>query len=428
MTRTSEDDFLSIDGLEYRDIAANLAAGHGFATSSFRWYEPHGEATAGPFPDLHRPPLLPLIGAVLCFLPGNWIGWAKGAATLIGVAMVAAIWLLGTSLLGRKAGWIAAGVFAVYPYAIHYSARWSTENLYALCLLLGLFFLCRLRKSDRATTLTTKEISLERETAGTTNHAAASGLFFGLASLARPNGLLLALGFWIYLTRRAKKGIRLRAAGAFLVTTLAVLTPWAARNYLVTGFPTPATSFAPLNAWLGMNDRIYSMYREGERPSFANELDSLYQEDLKTHISEMERRAILDQQAVNRYWLDRVGEYVAGHPGRAAFIVGSRILHFFRLWPNRATVPRSVFWASLLSVTPLMLLGLGALFTHREARDPLLLLPAALGLLGSLPFIFHLRFRYPIFDPYLVILASLMLSDLAGRVFSRGKIRTPRSA
>src|SRR5688572_18923876 len=80
----SDDALLSIDGREYREISVHLAAGQGFSIASPRWFEAVAPDAPSPRPDLYRPPLLPICGALLVWLPGAWEIHARWAAALFG--------------------------------------------------------------------------------------------------------------------------------------------------------------------------------------------------------------------------------------------------------------------------------------------------------------------------------------------------------
>jgi 4-amino-4-deoxy-L-arabinose transferase-like glycosyltransferase len=384
---TSEAAFLEIDGGEYQDIARNLATGHGFSVSNYRWFEPRPAGAPEAHPDLYRPPLLPFLGAGLFLLPGAWLLWAKITALAIGWAGVLVVYLLARELLGRGSALLAAAIFSVYPFAIFYSSRWSTESLLLLTTLAGLFFLARARSGGRVL------------------HLVLSGACLGLAGLARPQGLLMFLTAAILVvTWRSTR--RAAAILAFVTGGVLVLAPWAVRNYHETGVANPATSFAAYNAWLGMNPRAHEMALAGESPRFKEALDTLYRVDSKRHVRALEERGITNPAGANRYWLDLTTRFAREHPEQATRILGHRTLHYFRPWPNRATTSPRVFWVALFSAGPLLILGAAAILTRPETRNAVLLVPAGVSLLGSLPFIFHLRFRFPVFDPCMVIIAS----------------------
>jgi 4-amino-4-deoxy-L-arabinose transferase-like glycosyltransferase len=383
----SDEAFLDIDGRDYRELAVNLAAGRGYSVSYYRWFEPVPAAPEPLHPDLYRPPLLPLLGAGLCRLPGDWFVWARLVAVLTGCALVLALYALAKSLFGRAIALTVALALALYPYAIYYSARWITESLFGLCVATALALLAAAAPAWRPRTLLL------------------AGIALGLASLARPTGLLFIAGLVPLGVARAPRAARLRTLALLLAGSVIVLTPWTLRNHAVTGRANPGTFFGAYNAWLGMNPRMYEMYRAGDSPRFAHLMDELYRVDLSDRVHELERRGIYEIGAIEDYWRRQTLDFVRREPAEALYILGQRALHFWRPWPNRATVSASRFWVSTLVLVPVMVTAAFAAVRCRRARSPWLLAPLLITFAASLPFVFHLRFRFPTGDPYLIVIA-----------------------
>ena len=129
--------------------------------------------------------------------------------------------------------------------------------------------------------------------------------------------------------------------------------------------------------------------------------------------------------AEGRYWSDAARTWVHTHPGPAAEILARRTLHYFRMTPDTSVMSRSARVAAL-SLWPVHLLALLALWRHRRRLPWLLLAPPMVGLLASLPFVFSLRFRFPFLDPYAVLFAAAAASVISLRVPPcplRGRIR-----
>ena len=404
-----EDTFLQIDGGDYRDIARNLAHGDGFSISYYRWFEAVPDPPEPIHADLYRPPLVPLLGSLLFHLPGDWMVWARCSCVLLGVLLVGLLYLVGTKLFDRATGILAASVFALYPYAIYYSSHWSTETPFALAILLGVLFLSWFLTNRRLLWVFL------------------AGAVTGLACLARPTGLALfgAFGLWLASGRRVPR--RGAALLLFSLGCLVIVTPWAARNYSVTRIVNPLTFFGPYNVWLGMNERMCEMYRAGESSQFAQSMDALDRRDLRDRIQFLEQEQVFEIRETNRFWLGEAWRFAQENPGKASRILLGRFLHFWRVHPNRATVSRTIFWLSVLSVGPLMILALLALIRTRESRNPLVLIPVLAGLLAGLPFVFHLRFRFPVFDPYLILLAAWGVRHLwiSSQQEKKGEARIP---
>ena len=81
-------DFYHNDGVEYRDIAEQISKGNGFSVTFYRWYEAVPDVKEPLRIDYSRPPLLPLLGAALYFLPCDWDTAARATVVLLSAACI----------------------------------------------------------------------------------------------------------------------------------------------------------------------------------------------------------------------------------------------------------------------------------------------------------------------------------------------------
>lgn len=123
-------------------------------------------------------PFHPLYSALVAAAHGPIADWETAAvfvSVLCGSLAVAALYFFVRELHGRAAAWIAALVLAVHPGAIEYTGDIQSEGTYLLCFLVSALLLWRALR-DRRPTL-----------------GLLGGLAAGLAYLARPEGLGIAL-------------------------------------------------------------------------------------------------------------------------------------------------------------------------------------------------------------------------------------------
>ncbi len=127
--------------------------------------------------DVHLPPFLPLVSAALLKL-GLAPAWATAAIHIVtGALLCIPIFLLGRAIYGRRTGFIAAGLVAVYPALAAWPYLWSTmtESPFLLFVFSGVWAVYRAvyGQQERRRTL----------------WYAAVGVWFGLSYLVRPEGL-----------------------------------------------------------------------------------------------------------------------------------------------------------------------------------------------------------------------------------------------
>jgi hypothetical protein len=395
--------FYAIDGHEYREIAEHLARGQGFSITSPRWFEPEPRWGAMTRAELFRPPLLPLYAAGLFALPGSFDLWARGFAALLGALGIPLVHALARRLFDARIAALAAVAWSFYPPACLYAARFSTEGLATL--LLGVAALLALpREAPRA------------------RHYLVLGAYAGLAILARAN---LAAPLGVLLLWCAWRDGR-RAAVPLLIALVAVLAPWSVRNARHTGVATPLPAFAGYNAWLGMNEPMRAMYAAPFGAEFRSAMQQLYAVEAPARVRELRRRRIFEAREAEGYWWNAAMRYASESPGAALSILGARALHFVSPVPIPATASVAELALALATTGCAMLLALVALLRDPRAREPVLAALFLGGLLGALPFVFHLRLRFPIVEPLLVVLAARGL--VAVLPLSRKRCQAPLSA
>jgi 4-amino-4-deoxy-L-arabinose transferase-like glycosyltransferase len=149
-------DDLQRDPDGYLDVAHGLVAGDGFVNSTTNQ------------PTAARPPLYPVLLSIVVRLGGG--PTSLGVLQLVlGVATVWLVYLLGKQLGTSRMGLVAAGVVAVYPLLLKYTAAVMTETLFVFltaCLLLSIAR-CAESPKDR-------------------RRQAFVGTMFGLTALCRP--------------------------------------------------------------------------------------------------------------------------------------------------------------------------------------------------------------------------------------------------
>ncbi|MBV8856089.1 MAG: glycosyltransferase family 39 protein [Acidobacteria bacterium] len=416
----------SWDGdVRYRNIAANLLAGHGY---SFDTAPPYG-------PTIASSPAYPFFTAAVYAVAGtrtDAVRVAQAALDVLTCLLLAyvAFRLAPPGLRGRA----AFAALAVYGFLSWFTLIWTA------CLLtetLTLFF----------TTLTLALCArgLER---GRWGEWACAGLACGLAILARPDSVLLAAAVLIFLTARLLRR-RSRAAAAavagFCLATALTLAPWTLRNYLVFGIFEPLASeygcvaecFFPtgylqwVRTWL--KDETHFDYAfEPAWPTGATAFDAAGL-PREAYDSEEERRRVIE--LIGRYnrdgritpELDADFRSLARERVRAAplrFFVGLPSYRLASMWLTGFSTHRPTPYVMLLrvfSVLPLHLCALAAFALWLRGR-PLMWLLLLVVLARSAFFGFHYapETRY-IVEAYPAALAACAVTAAAawGRLGAR---------
>jgi hypothetical protein len=237
--------FSSEEAMETAQLARNLSEGRGYVTKSIRplslsiWQKKAGSGPGQrriplPMPDLNNPPVYPLLLAgVMKVLPFRFTAtdyWFYQPERLIAmfnqVIFFAAILLLfriARRLFDSRVAWVSSLVFA----ATNLFWKFSVSGLSTLLLLLIFLALiwCLMRIEER-----------ERSAPGGAGRgwALLAGALTGLGGLTRYAFAWLVIPVILFVAWAAPRS-RARLSLALLAAMAALMVPWLARNYSVSG-------------------------------------------------------------------------------------------------------------------------------------------------------------------------------------------------
>ena len=369
-------------GYEASQIAASVAAGHGFGN-------PYPLIQTGPTA-LMPPGYVYLLAGIYKMFGIQTAASYLAATTLSGIfstLVCIPIFLLGRRVGGDAMGLAAAGFWAVFPSAVSVTIGpgagvWDTA-LSTLCAALILLATLRVRESDRSRAWI--GYGLLCALTMQVNPAILSVLVF----------LFVWLGWRLYEHRR--KWIRLPAlAGLIIVLGCA---PWAARNWITFHRFIPFRSNFGLELWLGNNQ-----YEDHDLfPDWRSPYASWIETRRFAQIGEIAFMAEKKSEAI---------QHIKSHPWET---VRSIYLRFVITWTGIA-VRIADIWGMLVWSARMALIvnlvfvvlgwtGLWALFRQRSA----LAWPFAAYLVfyPAVYYVTHaqLRYRHPV-DPALTVLST----------------------
>ena len=369
-------------GYETGRIARAIATGRGFSDP----------VTAGSGPTAWMTPVYPYLVAGVFKMFGIYS--APSAVILLSLNSVFSaltcvpVFLIARDGFGQTVAVWASWCWALYPYAIYFSAEWIWETCLTTLLLTLLFlFTLRLEHLTRVSAL------------------ASYGLLWGAAALTNPAvlSLLPLLSGWA-LYRWHQRGRPWGAqAGMVAVGLVIVLTPWFVRNLKV------------FHQWVPLRDNFWLEVYVGNNGDTAHStLDALHPSISPKEEEQYNRLGELNYMAEKRR---ESIEFIRAHPGWFARVTLRRIVHTWTgFWslpfngrfqepldPEEPFDPANIALCS--SVTALAIVGLCLAFRQGSASA----WPYALALLGF-PVVYYvtntdLRYRHPI-DPELIVLAA----------------------
>ncbi|GAB4146128.1 MAG: glycosyltransferase family 39 protein [Planctomycetaceae bacterium] len=319
----------------YLALAESLASGEGFQSVA------SGEPTA------YRPPLYPFVVAAL-FKMGLSSRALGGLHLGLGILTVWLTFVLAKRLTTNpRIAFLAAGLVAVDPLLLRYTAFAMTETLFTFLLMLFLI----LQTTDSAG----KMVGIRRQFL--------SGIVFGLCALCRPTiwafgGLMMLVWGVQQVLRRVKTGPlendvplvtgRFQNVLAFTAGLLLIVAPWGIRNQLRFQKPIITTTHGGYTLLLGNNPVFYREVVEKswgtvwQRESLLNWQENLAQ-DMKNHPEECANEAACD-----RWLYRRAFGHIKSQPGMFLRACLLRFLRFWNIVPLQSddhTVPGWMRWS-----------------------------------------------------------------------------------
>jgi 4-amino-4-deoxy-L-arabinose transferase-like glycosyltransferase len=195
------------DGTYYHVLAQRIAEGHGYT-----WLWPDGAVTYA----AHYPVGYPAIVAAAYALFGARPVFAMLVNAALGVASAVAIHDVLDRATSRRLALAGGLAVALHPALVPFTAALMTEGVTASLLAIAVALADRARISD----------GIARR-----GWILGAGLVLGLATLVRPQSLVLApIVGWLTVRPGSRLGVRAAYAAAVTALALAVCAPWTARN------------------------------------------------------------------------------------------------------------------------------------------------------------------------------------------------------
>ncbi|MEX1255195.1 MAG: glycosyltransferase family 39 protein [Dehalococcoidia bacterium] len=368
--------------------------------------DPGIDCAADPPPTALWAPGYPLVLSALFHLPGDDVAWGRALNVAAGLALVCAVYYLGSRLWSPRAGLLAAAIVALFPSHIFFSSLLMTEPLFA-AMLAGALCLALAWTMERDAPKW-KLIGL--------------GLAIGTLAMVRPEaGILVAVfaAVWFMLHPSWRwLGQRL----ALLALGMAVLlVPWTARNWAEMGSPIVGTT--------GLGQVLLQAHhpRAGGQPNIGI-VDNLWDQYKGTALPEREVR-------MNSFGVRESIAYAVKHPWSDLSRVPDRFAAFYRgdrgaiQWNQvsdgdgkQLLASSADGWGLLSDIYYYTIIGCAVVclpFWLRRARAQhgLIFGPFAIySLLWAFVFVGEARYHFPLV-PVFAVTAGIGLAALTERSF-----------
>ena len=314
---------------------------------------------------MYRPPLYGLFLAGIYQVFGHAPAIVRIAQAVIGTMTCWLIYMLGCKM-GRgnaRVGLVAAGLFAIYPLFVFFSAVLMAETL--LVFLTTASVVCCVRFWQQSTY----------------TRAIFFGIAVGLSALCKPVLLpwlpaILCVWAWKSHLPRVQKAARIAVV---IGSVSAVILPWTTRNYALSG------EIVPISANLGIN-LLVGAHPQG-RGYYDNKID--YLAHYRT-LADTSHAAVADRKVAGI-----VLGWIADNPLHHLRLGIDKLFYFWCPWvPGESPLHNAV---AALSCGPVLLLGLVGAYWQRRTPEGMMLVLLVICM-SALHMIFfsHTRFRLPV--------------------------------
>jgi hypothetical protein len=345
--------------------------------------------------------------------PGDLVGWQRFGITMLGIAAVFVIGLLGDRLAGPRVGLVAAGIAAVYPNLWVNDSLVMSESL-AILIVAGALV-----------------VALDFDCRPGVGRALALGALAGLGALTRSEIILFAAGFaGLAWWRSAGHPRRALMPVLVLAATVVTISPWVGYNLVRFENPVLLTT-------------------NGERTLLGANCDLAYYTDIGGWdircLGAVQSADGVDPSVDADRRRDVALEYVRDHLGRVPVVAAARVGRLLDVYGLGSLVAfdvgeekaRAAVWAGIVAWWVLAPLAVyGWIVAGREAPDGSrerraarwwLAVPVISVLLTAIVFYGAHRIRAPA-EPAVVVLAALGVVAVFERVRSPGRRSEPAVA
>ena len=391
------------DQIYYNAAANNLARSEGYVVP----FDLEDPLLVGTGPAADHPPLTITVLAPVSWLTGQNPNAQRLAMAMLGTAVVVVIGFVGHAISGDRAGWIAAGIAALYPNLWVNDGLIMSETLAALMVTLALALTYRLLA--RPTILT----------------ALGLGVVCGLAALTRAELILLVVGLAlpaVIVVWRREPSECFRAVIVMIVAAAFILGPWVVFNLGRFREPTFLSTNEGI-ALLGSNcDSVYSGPGIG-----LTDLGCLPDPPPSGDQSTVSASYRRDALRFARDHADQLPAVALARVGRVWSVYRPADMLSYNIGEGRE---RWVTYLGLVAYYPLVLLAAVGLWTLRRSvhRWWPLVVPLAIVTVAAVVTYGQTRFRVPA-EPGIVLLAAVAINwVIPGEVVDRVARASPGAA
>jgi 4-amino-4-deoxy-L-arabinose transferase-like glycosyltransferase len=371
---------------------------------TYAWNLAQGRGYRGMSPDVadadhltaYRPPGFALVWAPLYRLAGHRYDVVRVIHCVAGAATILLVFLIGQHCFDNRVAWLAASVWTVWPFGLLYSSELLAEALATLWLLWYVW--ASLQFAEKPTPL----------------RALYAGLLLGIALLTRPSTALLLplVAFWAVWQFRRQRRVMAQAL-TIPVISVAILIPWAWRNYRVFNKFIPISTMGGSVLLQGSNDIVATNPAYYGFSVWDTKINDEITSQLKAPNNEYERDKVAGRIAI---------EWLKSHRDKWGYLLQARFRRSWTPFLQQSSKVRRL--GTLVIWGPILVLFAASFFPTlikflRDGNSGWMIHLAILHYaISSMVFYALARYRFPI-EGLCIILACATVMWAWDRVFQK---------
>jgi 4-amino-4-deoxy-L-arabinose transferase-like glycosyltransferase len=381
------------DQVSYHSLAQRVLAGNGFSFDQNWW-----PATRAGEPTAHWSFLYTLFLVVTYALFGiNPIVARVIQAIIVGILHPFLVYKIGSELVGRKTGIIAAGLTAIYAYFIYYSAALMTEPFYITTILAAIYLAIQMTSPTLATR---RKYWL----------AVGLGIVLGLTVLLRQL-IMIFIPFMLFWVAWREWKHR------WSVLLVELILPVAVVGLMI--LPFTLYNYQRFHQFVLLNTNSGYAFFFGNHPIYGTQFVPILTPEMGSYHDLIPQELLaLDEAAMDKALMKQAVSFILADPLRYLLLSLSRIPIYFQFWPSASSglVSNLTRVASFGLFLPFMLYGLVRWVVtggFRRISSPSWLLLLFMLFYAGIHILTWtlIRYRLPI-DAILIIFASIAVQDL----------------
>lgn len=353
-----------------------------------------------------RAPFYPYFLAFLSFITGNSIFWAKFLQILLCGGTAYYIFKLSAYLFNQKVGLFAGIFYSFYGTLLYYEAMFLIPVLFIFFLSWGMY---RLIVYQESFSLKTWLIT---------------GIIFGLATISRPNILLVlpVLAIWLFFVSDKTLSIvnRIKKPVLLFIGVVLMILPITIRNVIVTDEFTLLSTQGGINFYIGNNPIANGLSMKMPEVDLNESLSWNQFMPATLSAAQKEKGMALTEAEASSFWTSKAIDFIINNPGKFLGLVWKKSVYLVSGFENSDNSDiyyergKSYLYSALLwnyglrfpfgLLFPLFIIGI-----YLTRKDYKKLLPLYLFVLAYIPtivlFLVTARHRLPLI-PFLIIIAT----------------------